>query len=98
VRQLLVRRIARAEIYEAFNWYLARSPREAAKFIEALEAVLRGIQEAPERTGPIHGKLRRRLLTGYPYGVYYSVHPEVINVVGVIHGSRHSDTWLRREP
>jgi plasmid stabilization system protein ParE len=96
VRQLRFRRIARAEIFEAFNWYLVRSPRAAAGFIEAADVAIRGIEEAPELHGPIHGNLRRWLLGGYPYGVYYKVYPKVISVVGVIHGSRHPDTWLRR--
>jgi len=91
-----IRRIARAEIHEAFNWYLARSPRAAARFIDAVDLAIRGIEEAPERHGPIHGNLRRWLLQGFPYGVYYKVYPKVISVVGVIHGSRHPDAWLKR--
>ena len=55
MRQLRIRRIARAEIFEAFNWYLVRSPRAAAGFIEAADAAIRGIEEEPELHGPIHG-------------------------------------------
>ncbi len=28
--------------------------------------------------------------------VYYKVYPQVISVVGVIHGHRHPRSWLRR--
>jgi hypothetical protein len=36
------------------------------------------------------------LLRRFPYAVYYKVFPLTISVVGVIHGHRHPDTWLRR--
>lgn len=96
MRPLRIRRLARVEIVDAFEWYLARSPQAAAGFIETVDAALRGIEASPELHGPIHGNLRRWLLAGYPYGVYYKVYPNVISVVGVIHGSRHPDEWLRR--
>ena len=96
MRKLRIRQIARAEIYEAFDWYRLRSPRAAARFIDEVDEAIRGIEATPERHGPIHGNVRRWLLVGFPYGVYYKVYPALISVVGVIHGSRHPDTWLRR--
>ncbi|MGH7656210.1 MAG: type II toxin-antitoxin system RelE/ParE family toxin [Gemmatimonadaceae bacterium] len=96
MRPVRIRAIARAEIAEAFDWYLARSPRAAAEFIEALDAAISGIEGAPERHGPVHGNLRRWLLRGFPYGVYYKVYEGVISVVGIIHGSRHPEQWRRR--
>ena len=96
MRPLRIRRLARAEIHEAFDWYLARSSSAAARFIDAVDATIHEIQANPERLGPIHGQLRRWLVTDFPYGVFYKVYPRVISVVGVIHGSRHPETWLRR--
>lgn len=96
IRPLRIRTLARAEIHEAFEWYLTRSPRAAAAFITAVDVAIRSIEESPERHGPIHGNLRRWLLAGFPYGIYYKVYPKTISVVGVIHGSRHPDTWMRR--
>lgn len=96
MRRLRVRKIARAEIVAAFEWYLARSPRAAEQFLEAVDAAMRRIEDGPERYQVIHGRLRRVLLEGFPYGVFYKVYPAVISVVGVIHGSRHPDTWGRR--
>jgi plasmid stabilization system protein ParE len=94
--RLRVRKLARAEINAAFNWYLERSPRAAERFLEAVDAALKAIESAPKRQPVIRGRLRRLLLKGFPYGVYYKVYPKVISVVGVIHGRRHPATWLRR--
>lgn len=96
MRTLLVRAQAKAEIAAAFEWYIRRSPTAAARFLHEVDAALARIEESPERHPVIRGRLRRVLLARYPYAVYYKVFPSVISVVGVIHGRRHPDTWLRR--
>lgn len=96
MRRLRVRKAARAEIAAAFAWYLERSPQAAGRFLEAVDEAMRLIEEAPERHPVIRGRLRRLLVQWFPYGVYYKVYPSTISVVGVIHGHRHPDTWLRR--
>ena len=96
MHRLRVRKIARAELDAAFEWYLARSPVAAHEFLEAVDDAMTRIQEAPEQHAVVFGRLRRVLLRRFPYGVYYKVYPSTISVVGVIHGHRHPDTWLRR--
>ena len=54
------------------------------------------IQETPAGHPIIRGRLRRVLLRRFPYAVYYKVYEFSISVVGMIHGHRHPDTWLRR--
>ena len=94
--RLRVRQLARAEINVAFSWYLVRSPQAAARFLDAVDAAIKSIENSPRRHAVIHGKLRRVLLAGFPYAVYYKHYPRVISVVGVIHGRRHPSVWLRR--
>lgn len=94
--RLRVRKLARAEVDTAFNWYFERSPRAAERFLEAVNAAIKGIESAPKRQPVIRGRLRRLLLKGFPYGVYYKVYLNVISVVGVIHGRRHPAAWLVR--
>lgn len=78
------------------EWYLERSPAAAERFLEAVNDAMQVIEEGPERQPVIRGHLRRVLLQRFPNGVYYKVFPATISVVGVIHGHRHPDTWLRR--
>ena len=80
MRRLRVRELARA----------------AERFIVAVDAAIKAIEAAPTRQPVIQGRLRRVLLRGFPYAVYYKVYPKVISVVGVIHGRRHPSVWLRR--
>ncbi len=96
MRRLLVRPFARAEIEAAFDWYRARSPVVASQFLDEVDAALTRIEAMPESQAIIRGRLRRVLLARFPWAVYYKVYPSSISVVGVIHGHRHPDTWLRR--
>lgn len=54
------------------------------------------IREAPQRHPVGRGNLRRILLRRFPYAIYFKLYASSISVVGVIHGHRHPDTWLRR--
>jgi plasmid stabilization system protein ParE len=96
VARLRVRKLARADIDTAFAWYRQHSPAAAQQFLDAVGDALALIDEAPERFPLVRGRLRRVLLRRFPYGVYYKVYPTVVSIVGVIHGHRHPDVWLRR--
>ena len=96
MRPLRVRALARREIDEAFDWYAARSHMAALGFLDALDDALLSIARAPEQHLVVRGLLRRALLNGYPYAVYYKTYPALISVVGVIHGHRHPQVWLQR--
>lgn len=87
---------ARAEIAEAFDWYLARSSEASAAFLAELDVAMEQIAEAPEQFPVIRGRLRRVLLHRFPYAVYFKPYATGISVVGVIHGRRHPRTWMRR--
>ncbi len=91
-----VRAPARRDIDSAFTWYLQRSALAAEGFIDAMDEALSLIIKSPEQYPVVRGRLRRVLLKGFPYAVYYKVCPQVISGVGVIHGHRHPRTWLRR--
>jgi hypothetical protein len=54
------------------------------------------IARDPERFPVVHGRLRRMLLQRFPYGEYFKTYAQTISVVGVIHGHRHPEVWLKR--
>lgn len=93
---LRVRAPARREIESAFGWYRERSSSSAEGFLDAVDEAFSQIMRAPAQHPVIRGRLRRVLLAGYPYAVYFKAYPKVISVVGVIHGHRHPNSWLRR--
>ncbi|MGH7341961.1 MAG: type II toxin-antitoxin system RelE/ParE family toxin, partial [Candidatus Rokuibacteriota bacterium] len=75
MRRLRVRKIAQAELAAAFEWYLGRSPAAAGRFLTAVDNAIERIEQSPERYPVIRGRLRRVLLEGFPYGLFYKVYP-----------------------
>ena len=65
-----IRALARAEIAEAFEWYLARSNDAAAAFLAEVDAAMTQIAEAPEQFSVVHGRLRRVLVQHFPLTRY----------------------------
>ena len=96
MRRVVVRRLAQSEIAEAFEWYRERSISAAGDFLAEVDRALAEIERDPERFPVVHGRLRRMLLQRFPYGVYFKVYEQTISVIGVIHGHRHPDVWLKR--
>ncbi len=96
MRRVIVRRLAQVEIAEAFEWYRARSVTAAGEFLAEVDRAMVEIERDPEHSPVVHGRLRRLLLQRFPYGVYFKVYARSISVVGVIHGHRHPEVWLKR--
>jgi toxin ParE1/3/4 len=96
MRQLRVRALARMDISEAFDWYRERSPESAMEFLRAAEVTLTLILHSPAIYLELRRGIRRALLSGFPYAVYFEMLPEAIVVHGVIHGRRDPGRWAAR--
>jgi len=84
------------EYREATLYYVERDPALALRFVEAVEDAIRRILESPERWRVLDEDVRRCLTHVFPYGVLYTIEPEFILIVAVMHCSREPDYWKRR--
>lgn len=85
------------EEYErAALYYAEREPGLGLRFIEAVEGCIRRILEAPTRWQLIEEDIRRCFTRVFPYGVLYTVEPDCILIVAVMHCSREPDYWKLR--
>jgi plasmid stabilization system protein ParE len=87
---------ASADVKSAVVWYLQRSPKAAADFVEELDRAVGTIREAPERWPIGKNNTRRFLLWRFPFSVIYSQQQDVIVIWAVAHGSRRPDYWTGR--
>ncbi len=87
---------AQAELDEAFDWYDARSAERAAEFATSLEAVFTRIGAQPRAHAVVHKDVRRALVQGFPYCVYYFEEPQQVVVMSVFHTSRDPAIWQGR--
>jgi len=88
-------REAEAEFDEAVDWY-ERQAGLGAKFVAAVRGVLTRITEMPELHPKVHGEIRCAIVTRFPYGIYYRVWTDRVEVVAVFHGRRDPSVWRKR--
>jgi plasmid stabilization system protein ParE len=93
---LIVKPRAEQEAQEAARWYNNESPGVGVAFLDAVEEILRAIQENPHRFPRIHRDTRRALLSRFPYGVYFRLQPKLIKVLAIMHLSRAPIRWQER--
>ena len=87
---------ARAELLEAEEWYLRRSPTAAREFLREIERAVARISEAPERY-PVtkHGR-RRFVLLEFPFDLVYRIEEHDLEIIAIAHHARRPGYWRGR--
>ena len=85
---LRVRHRAELDVDDAYAWYELRAEGLGEAFLRAVETCLARIVRHPEAHAVAHGRVRRARLHRFPYGVYYTVREDFIDVLGVYHARR----------
>ncbi|MEB2343424.1 MAG: type II toxin-antitoxin system RelE/ParE family toxin [Deltaproteobacteria bacterium] len=87
-RPLTVRSRAEADLDEAFGWYEAQVPGLGEAFLRSVTACFVRIARHAEAYPQVQGQVRRAALRRFPYGVFYVVREDRIDVLAVYHGRR----------
>jgi plasmid stabilization system protein ParE len=87
---------ALAEYEAAASYYAHRHPGLELRFIEAVERAILQIRETPERWRILDGDVRRCLTRVFPYAVLYTIEPDCVLIVAVMHGHREPGYWRHR--
>ena len=87
---------AEAELIEAAQFYERRVPGLGAQFLDAVDAAVRVVQQAPQRWRILEADVRRYLVSQFPYAIYYRAIPDEIRILAFKHHSRHPDYWRYR--
>jgi plasmid stabilization system protein ParE len=66
------------------------------RFIECVESAIRQIVEEPERFRVFEADVRRCLTKVFPYALLYTIEPNGILILAVMHCHREPGYWLRR--
>ena len=82
------------EMGEAHEWYESQSPGLGEEFLVATELQLKRLEQAPLLYGEVVAGVRRALLPRFPYGVFYTIHGDLVHILAVIHNARNP----RRSP
>lgn len=95
-KPILLRPAARAEYDAAGDWYERQQPGLAAAFTTAVQQVFDRIGSQPQLHGVVQRDVRKALVKGFPYCVYYRERPTAVVVLSVFHTSRDPAIWQGR--
>lgn len=84
------------EFEAAALWYEDQTPGLGDRFIEAVEEAFQRIIDHPASWPFLEDDVRRVLTRVFPYAVLYTVEPDGILVVAVMHCHRQPGYWRER--
>jgi plasmid stabilization system protein ParE len=87
---------ALAEFRAAAVYYETKQAGLGERFANAVEAAVAHVVAAPESWRVIEDDIRRCLTKVFPYAVLYSIEPDYILIVAVMHCRREPGYWRNR--
>lgn len=85
-----------AELEAAADYYAERQPGLELRFIDAVDHAIHRIRTAPRSWRLFDGEIRRVLVHVSPYAVLYSIEPDRVYIIAVMHSSRKPGYWKDR--
>jgi len=87
---IVLRHEAKADVLEAADWYDQRSWGLGYRWFQAVESTLSRLRDTPDGPAPLFGNVRRWTVDGFPFGIFYRIREDQIEVLAVLHGRRHA--------
>lgn len=88
---------ALTEYAEAVRFYVEQRPELAQSFIDAVENAIYRLRESPERYPVLEEDIRRCMTKKFPYGILYTIEPDYILILAVMHSNRAPGYWKSRQ-
>jgi plasmid stabilization system protein ParE len=95
-RRTFVRQEAQTDIREAALWYESREVGLGLRFVGEVRTSLSLISANPLRFPVLAEDVRRALLNGFPYSIYFLTSAHTVSVIAVLHQHRHPQSWKSR--
>ena len=93
---IVLRRTAERDLEQATAWYEQQRAGLGSEFMDSVRERLSGISENPEAYPLIFKTIRRALLRGFPYGLFYIKEVGRIVVLGCFHARQSPRRWTTR--
>lgn len=87
---------AQAEVRDAVAWYELRQAGLGRTFLAELDGLMARISENPNQFPAIWRNVRRAMMRHFPYGLYFLIRPDVVQVIACFHSSRNPMRWQER--
>ena len=87
---------AELDLTEAHAWYSAQRRGLGREFLRAVDTCFTAIRRHPHAYQLVDRRIRRALLSRFPYAVFFEILAGDIIVYAVFHGARDPRGWKRR--
>ncbi len=87
---------ARAEFDEAYDYYQGKRFGLGEAFADAVQAAFDRITAMPRMYRIVFRDIRRAIVNGFPYCIYYREEANQFRVLAVFHSSRNPKIWQGR--
>ena len=89
---------ALAEYKDAARYYADCQSGLDQRFIASVEHAIQRIIETPEQWKILEQGVRRYFTRVFPYAILYTIEPEYILIVAIMHCNREPGYWKKRVP
>ena len=87
---------AQAEFDESYDFYEGRRAGLGERFADAVQVVMDRIAGLPRTHATVFADIRKAVVRGFPYCVYYREEASHVRVLAVFHTSRDPAIWQDR--
>ena len=84
------------DVLETFRWYQHQEFGLGDAFADSLDEIISRVQAMPQMYALAVNNVRRGKLRRFPGLIYYRILSDRIEVIAVLHGSRHPRVWRDR--
>jgi len=94
--KLIINPFAEIEIKETRNWYNLQKDNLGEEYLQEIKKTTIRIQENPLQFPKIKNKIRKVVISRFPFSIYFYIDELTINVFAVFHTSRNPMIWKER--
>jgi toxin ParE1/3/4 len=87
---------ALAEYQDAARYYANCQEGLELRYMDCVETAIRKVVAEPERWRKFDGEIRRCLTSVFPYAVLYTIEPDYVLIIAVMHCHREPGYWKKR--
>ncbi len=94
--KLIINPFAEIEIKETRNWYNLQKDNLGEEYLQEIKKTAIRIQGNPFQFPVIKKKIRKVVVSRFPFSIYFYIDELTINVFAVFHTSRNPMIWKQR--
>lgn len=94
--EIIFKPIVRPDLLNAIDWYEIEIPGLGKRFLNSFEEAIKRIQSNPNGYLNVAPGIKRILTKNFPYKIFYTVAPDTIFIIGLMHAKRGNSFATRR--